>query len=107
MGVGKVGDDKRRVSTGGGTQPVWNANGRELLYLSDGQLMSVALKGGPGAIEIDVPKPLFKTRGLSRFNISHEYDLSPDGKRILLGTLVGQPRGTPTIMLNWAAALKN
>ena len=104
---GKAGDDKRRVSTTGGVQPIWNANGKELLYLTDdGQVMSVPVSTAGGQIAFGVPKALFKTRTLSHFNISHEYDMTRDGQRLLIGTLVGEPKAAPTVMLNWIAALK-
>ncbi len=105
---GKLGKDKRRISSHSGQQPEWNPNGKELLYLSeDGQMMSVAVTGSGEQAEFGVPKALFKTRMLSRFNISHEYDISPDGQRFLIGTLVGEPKSPPpTVILNWMAGMK-
>ena len=39
--------------------------------------------------------------------IYHEYDISPDGQRFLIGTLVGEPTAPPpTVILNWTALLK-
>ena len=55
-----------RVSTGGGTQPRWRRDGRELFYIAAGRkLMAADVK--PGAtFEAGVPKLLFDTRVLTR-----------------------------------------
>jgi hypothetical protein len=37
----------------------------------------------------------------------HEFDVSPDGQRFLMGTLIGEPTALPpTVILNWSAILK-
>jgi hypothetical protein len=37
----------------------------------------------------------------------HELDISPDGQRFLIGTVIGEPTSPPpTVILNWTAALK-
>jgi hypothetical protein len=44
---------------------------------------------------------------LNRFSILHEYDVTPDGQRFLVGTLIVESKATPpTVILNWAADLK-
>ena len=54
------------------------------------------------------PKALFKTRmltGLIQSGI--EYDLTADGQRFLIGTMVGEANATPvSVILNWTAELK-
>lgn len=104
----KVGDDKHRVSTNGGMQAHWRSDGRELFYIAtDGQMMSVAVKTSGSGLEFGQPVALFKTRTLSRFNISHEYDVTADGQRFLVGTLVGDTKAPlPSVLLNWTASLK-
>ena len=50
------------VSTGGGTQPRWRRDGKELFYLSlDGKLMVVEVNGR-GKIRAGMPKALFQMR---------------------------------------------
>ena len=45
--------DKRLVSRGGGVQPRWRGDGRELLYLAlDGTLMAVDVGTGPSPARI-------------------------------------------------------
>jgi hypothetical protein len=105
---GKVGGDKRRISTNGGTQPKWRAGGQELFYLADdGQIMSVPVKTSGAELEYGAPKALFKTRMLNRYSLLHEYDVTADGQRFLVGTLIGESKAAPpTVVLNWAADLK-
>jgi eukaryotic-like serine/threonine-protein kinase len=105
---GKLGADKKRVSTNGGRLPVWRRDGSELFFVApDGMLMSSSVKTGGAEFQFATPKPLFKTRMLTWFNNWHEYDVSPDGQRFLIGTLVGDTRAQPpTVILNWAAELK-
>ncbi len=106
---GKLGTDKKRISTAGGHIPVWRRNGSELFFVAaDGQMMSSAVKTGGAEFEFSAPKPLFKTRmlALGIYNF-HEFDVSPDGQRFLIGTLIGEPTAPPpTVILNWTAALK-
>jgi Tol biopolymer transport system component len=105
---GKLGSDKKRVSTSGGRMPVWRRDGSELFYIAaDGQMMSSAVKTGGAEFEFNAPKPLFKTRMLTWTTNFHEYDVSPDGQRFLLGTLIGETKAAPpTVILNWSASLK-
>jgi Tol biopolymer transport system component len=105
---GKAGDDKRRLSTNGGTQPHWRADGRELFYLStNGEMTSVPVKALGTDIEVGQPVPLFKARTLSRYGISHDYDVTADGQRFLIGTMVGDTSAPPpSVIVNWAAGLK-
>jgi Tol biopolymer transport system component len=94
------------VSTNGGYEPRWRADGREIYYLSeDKKLMAVSVADSPS---FGVPVALFQTRvpaGISA-NRTH-YVPSRDGKRFLVNTQSGDPSPTPiTVVLNWTAALK-
>ncbi len=52
-------DRKWPVSTNGGYEPRWRADGREIYYLSeDRKLMAVSVGAGPS---FGIPKPLFQT----------------------------------------------
>ena len=105
---GKLGADRKRVSANGGRTPVWNRNGRELFFLApDGGLMSSAVKVGTNDIEFDSPVALFMTRTLGRVGAVHEFDVSPDGQRFLIGTLIGDSKApSPTVILNWTSLVR-
>ena len=106
---GKLGPDKKLISTKGGKLPIWRRDGGELFFIaSDASMMAASVKTAGTEFQFDAPKPLFKTRTLSLEGaIFHEYDVSPDGQRFLIGTLVGDSKSTsPTLILNWPALLK-
>jgi hypothetical protein len=94
------------VSTNGGYEPRWRADGRELYYLSqDRRLMAVPVGVGPS---FGVPKPLFQTRvpvGVAP-NRTH-FVPSRDGQRFLINTQTSDASPTAiTIVMNWAAGVK-
>jgi Tol biopolymer transport system component len=97
--------ERVRLSTDGGVQALWRADGRELFYLAlDGQLNAVpiawSLSGG--APEAGTPVPLFATRVGSLRDIAlHHYIPSADGQRFLLDTLVEEPASPIVLILNW------
>jgi Tol biopolymer transport system component len=105
---GKLGADKKLVSSKGGRLPIWRRDGGELFFIaSDATMMAASVKTGGAEFQFDVPKPLFKTRTLSLEGaIFHEYDVSPDGQRFLIGTLIDTKAPPPTVILNWPALLK-
>ena len=105
---GKLGSDKKRISTTGGSYPVWRGDSSELFFVAaDGQLMSAGVKVDASEFEFATPKALFKTRMLAHVINSHEFDVSPDGQRFLVGTMVGDTKAPPpTVIMNWPALLK-
>jgi Tol biopolymer transport system component len=105
---GKLGADKKRVSSAGGKLPVWRRDGSELFFVSaDGQMMASSVKTDGTEFQFAAPKPLFKTRTLAlEGGIFREYDVTPDGQRFLIGTLIGETTAPPTVILNWPAELK-
>jgi len=95
-----------QVSTSGGYEPRWRRDGREIYYLSeDRKLMAVSIGAGPS---FGVPKPLFQTRvpvGVSALRTN--YVPARDGQRFLINTQTSDPPPNPiTVVLNWAASLK-
>ncbi len=100
---------KWKISTDGGHMPVWSHDGWELFFIAPGRrLMSVGIKTGL-ELEIDVPKFLFVTRikDVPVFGSPGDYDVSPDGQRFLINTLVEEADATSiTLVLNWFEELK-
>ncbi|MEO8727587.1 MAG: protein kinase [Acidobacteriaceae bacterium] len=105
---GKVGNDKKRISSNGGVYPRWRGDGQELFYVAlDGQMMSVPVKSRGNEFEYETPKALFKTRMLDILINPAQYDVTADGKRFLIGATVGEAKAAaPTVILNWTAGLK-
>jgi hypothetical protein len=71
-------------------------------------MMAASVNTGGTEFQFDAPKALFKTRTMSlEGGIYHEYDVSPDGQRFLVGTLIGETNTPATVILNWTAVLHN
>jgi DNA-binding winged helix-turn-helix (wHTH) protein/Tol biopolymer transport system component len=98
---------KQIVSVGGGAQPNWRNDGRELFYLAPNHaLMSVDVAGGD-TLTISRPHVLFRTPitgGLNTFR-SH-YVVDDSGTRFLLDVRERTP-GSESIgvVVNWRAML--
>jgi serine/threonine protein kinase len=110
--------NKWLISTAGGFQPRWRADGKELFYLSpvaDDQFMAVDILTRPGESDFraGVPKKLFIINvftggqpGIQR----DSYDVTKGGQRFLLNGGIGASAAPPvrpvvTFVLNWTAAL--
>src|SRR5438876_2413225 len=98
---------KWQISNGGGAQPHWRRDGKELFYLSpDKKLMAVEVNGSSGTFEAGIPKALFDLR-INSTNGFSDYDVTADGQRFLVSTLVEQNARSPvTVVMNWTANLK-
>jgi Tol biopolymer transport system component len=96
---------KFQISTGGGANPEWSPDGRELYYVSaDGKLMAAGVKLGSDSPAPSAPRELFDLRAVARANIS-PYSVAPDGKRFLVQTPAGG-RQPLEVVVNWPALLK-
>jgi eukaryotic-like serine/threonine-protein kinase len=96
---------KWQISTDGGIEPMWNANGKELFYLHVNSLMAVDVRTGIDRFEPDAPHLLFEAPigNLMR----NAYAVTPDGKRFLVNTHVETTDRLPmTVVLNWPAAAR-
>jgi Tol biopolymer transport system component len=99
---------KWQVSTGGGVQPRWRGDGKELFYIApDRSLMAVEVKTNP-ALSFSAPRTLFLTRvhALTEGQVRNAYDVSADGQRFLM-VIRPEEASTPfTLVLNSAGGLK-
>jgi Tol biopolymer transport system component len=93
------------VSSGGGVQPVWRQDGRELYYLGlDGTLNAIAVRPGIPP-QFSTRNPLFRT-GLLPSNNVEQYAASADGQRFLLLKVVDdRNRSSIGVILGWQALL--
>ena len=100
---------KEVASTGGGRQPRWGADSRELFYVApDGRLMAVAMTAKPDGkgLQPGTAVALFPTKVMAVPNGGSfvEYDVSRDGKRFLMNTLV--EHASPITLVLHASAAK-
>ena len=95
---------KWQVSNGGGEQPRWRADGKELFYLSaDGKMMAAPVKEGAN-FDAGTPVALFQANARELVATSEQmmYDVSTDGQRFLVNTQVKNPEARPmSVVLNW------
>jgi serine/threonine protein kinase/Tol biopolymer transport system component len=100
---------KWQISSGGGQQPLWRRDGKELFYLSsEDKLMSVPIKLNSDSVQADAARPLFSLANsiLSVNGLVAPYDVSPDGKRFVVVT-IEQGKSFPiNLVTNWTAALQ-
>ena len=99
---------KWQVSTDGGTQPRWRADGKELFYLTvDNKVMAAEIQAGE-TFRAGVPNMLFQAPEVNPFlpeTIFH-YDVADNGRRFLIDIVAEDTERTPvTIVLDWQAEL--
>jgi Tol biopolymer transport system component len=99
---------KVRVSTAGGGEPRWRADGKEIFYLTpDGTMMAAPIKTTATTIESGTPQLLFKTPIAAVQLTIDQYAVTSDGQRFLIQVPTGNAGQAPiTVVLNWAAGLK-
>ena len=112
------GGGKWQISTGGGDQPRWRRDGRELFYLADNSMMAVDVNGAESALEVGMVRRLFDVeRRLqsyssliasgANFGTGRVYDVTADGQRFLVNVVAEQPAPPPiTVITNWTETLR-
>jgi Tol biopolymer transport system component len=93
------------VSSGGGDDPIWSADGEELFFLTyDNMLMAVKVGIEPG-FTVDMPAHLFPVN--VRGTAGGSYDVSADGRRFLVNNLVKPTTSSlgVTVVTNWTGIL--
>jgi len=100
-----TGEGKWQVSTQGGQQFRWVADGNELIYLdTKGALMAVEIQRKP-ALHIAEPVQLFYSKRNEFVDPNQGFDISPDGERLLMVRRIPETGDEPTIVVvqNWLA----
>jgi Tol biopolymer transport system component len=101
------GTRKYQVSTGGGQNPSWRADGKELFFLApqNANLVAVNVDGTGQQLRLGTPHALFQTLGVGyRLGI---YAASKDGQRFLINGDTQTVSNVPlTLVLNWNAELR-
>jgi hypothetical protein len=99
------GGSKWQVTSGGGTEPRWRADGKELYFIApDGKLMAAPVTAQGSTFEPGTPVALFATRIVSGGGgavTKHNYAVSKDG-RFLINQAADEATNVPiTLILNW------
>jgi len=98
---------KWMISNGGGTEPRWSRDGKELFYFSGQSLMAVPILLRP-TFSSGAATALFDAPVLANYtNDGHRWQVAPDARRFLMLTDVGQNQAPPLdVVVNWPALLK-
>jgi Tol biopolymer transport system component len=97
---------KWQVSRGGGTEPRWRGDGKEMFYIGPhGELTAVEVNSG-GSFSAGVPMKLFPFHGRAQISSTDlsTYDVTKDGKKFIVNRYVRPANVAPlTVVLNAGA----
>ena len=100
---------KWTISIGGGRDPHWRGDGRELFYVAPNRKMMAAQVRTDGVgVEGGTPQPLFDVRfPVEGTTLSH-YAVTADGQRFLIAADPETSSESPPLQVtvNWLAGLK-
>jgi Tol biopolymer transport system component len=94
--------EKHQISNGGGVQPMWRRDGKELFYLTPGGRMMSAQIGTSRVPAFSTPRVLFETH-IQPDSGLQQYAPSPDGQKFLVLEQDARTAQTLNITLQWSA----
>ncbi|OFW30901.1 MAG: hypothetical protein A3H97_19275 [Acidobacteria bacterium RIFCSPLOWO2_02_FULL_65_29] len=96
---------RTRISSDGGSEPMWARNGREIFYRNGDKMMVVAVEAG-STFRAGLPRVLFEGQYARVVWGQTNYDVSLDGQRFLMIKTEAQPPSTELrLIVNWFAEL--
>jgi Tol biopolymer transport system component len=79
------GEHFTRISSGAGTAPRWTPAGDEILFESEGEIVALHVELHPGAAPVPgKPRVVVPRAGPNQYILGHGFEITPDGKRLLL-----------------------
>ena len=98
--------ERWQVSTNGGVQPLWRADGREIFYLDPEGTLMVASVAAARAFAAGPPRALFRTPLVNPSSMIEDYRVTGDGQRFLLRLPAADSRPPELkLVLDWPALL--
>jgi DNA-binding winged helix-turn-helix (wHTH) protein/Tol biopolymer transport system component len=101
------GGHRVEISNGSGRDPVWRADGKEILYRNGKKIYSVRVDASGTDLRLSTPEALFDVRppeGL--IGAGEPLAVTRDGLRILFAQAIEQPEERNYVMTNWEWKLK-
>jgi Tol biopolymer transport system component len=99
---------KWQVSRGGGTEPRWRGDGKEIFYIGAGSTLTAVPVSSAGTFAAGNPTPLFRTQLRAQVSSTDQfsYDATTDGQRFLVNRYAKPAQVAPLhIILNATAAV--
>jgi len=96
---------KWQVSRGGGSEPRWRGDGKEIFYIAPSGILMTVPVDAAGVFSTGPPTPLFQIHGRAPISSTDlfTYDVTKDGRRFLVNRYVKPEHVAPlTILLNTA-----
>jgi serine/threonine-protein kinase len=95
-----------QISNGGGNEPVWARNGRELFYRNKDLMMGVTITSEE-PLQASRPQPLFEASYDDAGVAIRGYDITPDGQSFIVVRSERVSVATQVhVILNWFEELK-
>jgi len=96
---------KWQISRGGGSEPRWRGDGKEIFYLGPTGMLTAVPVSTEGTFSTGAPTPLFQFHGRAPISSTDvfSYDVTKDGKRFLVNRYVKPERITPLTVVLHAA----
>ena len=95
-----------QVSTEGGTEPVWSADGRRIFYRGDRRLQVASISAG-AAPTVTERRVLFEDLFDGDMPMPHRnYDVTPDGRGFVMIAPVEEAAPETVVVLNWVGELR-
>jgi Tol biopolymer transport system component len=98
---------RRQVSVNGGVLPRWRPDGKELFYVGpESAVMAAAVVPDPAQLNISTPVRVFASAALAGvFEFETGFDVSLDGRFLVVVPEVNRKPLPLTVVLNWAATV--
>ena len=95
---------KWQISTGGGYEPLWSRDGKEIFYITPGNVMTAVEVNTAAGFSIGKRRALFGVDAYRRHFTHRAYDVMPDGRFVLIRD--GHPLAGDLVMVdNWTSEL--
>ena len=96
--------ERFQVSQGGGREPRWSKDGKELFFFApDNRLMVADVRTDAASLEIGAIRPLFQSRQMGE---SYRYDVAKDGQRFLVNAGLTEELSPITLVTHWTEELE-
>lgn len=103
-----AGQGKWQVSRGGGSEPRWRRDGKELFFLGPHNMLTAVVVNAGESFSAGTPAPLFTASARERVSSTEfmNYDVTADGQRFIVNKPMDASAAPPLKnILNWPAEL--